>query len=233
MEAPTILIVDDNQDILEMLEFVLTQNKFTTLPYKYSTKALADIKNKTINPDLILLDWMMPQVDGIEFIKTLQQDLKQDIPVIMLTARGTDTDQVRALESGMHDYIQKPFSPKTLIARIKVQLRTIADKKKIDSKNEIITGDFYWERESNIFKYKNKVIYLSPIEFNIIGAFLANRDKVLNRKNIINKVWGEQVVIEDRTIDAHIKRLRNKIKAQNLDDPIVTVHGLGYQLKNS
>ena len=226
MSNPNILIVEDEEAILELISLNLHQNKMNPIRAINALAAESILKNSL--PDLILLDWMMPEVSGIDYLKKLRASATtKNIPVIMLTAKDQEDNKLLGLDNGADDYITKPFSPRELISRIKTVLRRKAPDlidKAIKLKNIEITPEKH-EVTSN-----GTLIKLGPTEFKLLYLFMANTEKVLSRELIIDKIWKNDSSIDDRTVDVHIKRLREALKAVNLDKIIETIRGSGYKL---
>jgi two-component system phosphate regulon response regulator PhoB len=226
MSNPNILIVEDEEAILELISLNLHQNKMNPIRAINALAAESILKNSL--PDLILLDWMMPEVSGIDYLKKLRASATtKNIPVIMLTAKDQEDNKLLGLDNGADDYITKPFSPRELISRIKTVLRRKAPDlidTAIKLKNIEITPEKH-EVTSN-----GTLIKLGPTEFKLLYLFMANTEKVLSRELIIDKIWKNDSSIDDRTVDVHIKRLREALKAVNLDKIIETIRGSGYKL---
>ena len=226
MSNPNILIVEDEEAILELISLNLHQNKMNPIRAINAHAAESILKNSL--PDLILLDWMMPEVSGIDYLKKLRASATtKNIPVIMLTAKDQEDNKLLGLDNGADDYITKPFSPRELISRIKTVLRRKAPDLMdvaIKLKNIEITPEKH-EVTSN-----GTLIKLGPTEFKLLYLFMANTEKVLSRELIIDKIWKNDSSIDDRTVDVHIKRLREALKAVNLDKIIETIRGSGYKL---
>jgi two-component system phosphate regulon response regulator PhoB len=221
-----ILIVEDESPILELLALNISQAGYNPL------RAIsAEHAEKLINealPDIILLDWMLPGMSGIDFAKKLRSNaLTKSIPIIMLTARSDELDKVKGLEVGADDYITKPFSPRELNARIKAVLRRKAPELtedlleinglKLDPISHRVTGN-------------NKPLEMGPTEFRLLHFFMSNAERVYSRSQLLDKVWGSQIFIEDRTVDVHIRRLRNILAQSQHEGLIQTVRGSGYRL---
>ncbi|CAM8373050.1 OmpR Response regulators consisting of a CheY-like receiver domain and a winged-helix DNA-binding domain [Candidatus Methylopumilus universalis] len=221
-----ILIVEDESPILELLALNISQAGYNPL------RAIsAEHAEKLINealPDIILLDWMLPGMSGIDFAKKLRSNaLTKTIPIIMLTARGDELDKVKGLEIGADDYITKPFSPRELNARIKAVLRRKAPELTEDILK--ING-----LELNPISHRvtgnNKPLEMGPTEFRLLHFFMSNPERVYSRSQLLDKVWGSQIFIEDRTVDVHIRRLRNILTQSQHENLIQTVRGSGYRL---
>jgi two-component system, OmpR family, alkaline phosphatase synthesis response regulator PhoP len=226
----SILIVDDEKDIIEMLKYNLEKEGLTVFTALNGIKALEQAQN---NPDLILLDIMMPEMDGWEVCKQLMRDERTArIPVIFLTAKGSEVDEVVGLELGADDYIVKPISIRKLIARVKTALRRRESGSTPPEKSaDIIRIE---GMEINIPNYKVKIgkkeIFLPKKEFETL-VFLANhRGRVVTRETLLNSVWGENVVVVDRTVDVHIRKIREKLG--DYGEYIETVKGVGYRFRS-
>ena len=223
--AAKILIVEDEPAVLEMISFVLEQAGFETERAANSEEARRQLSSSP--PDLILMDWMLPGMNGIELTRVLKSDpVTSDIPIIVLTARGEEDDRVRGLGSGAEDYVLKPFSPRELIARIKVILRRITP----HVFEEVVEADgLHLDPSSRRAHVNGKEVDLGPTEFRLLHFFLTHRDKVYSRSKLLDKVWGTNVFIEERTVDVHIRRLRKALEPHNADGMVQTVRGAGYR----
>jgi len=220
-----ILVVEDEPAIREMTAFVLSQTGYTVLQAEDAAEARAHLANTP--PDLILMDWMLPGASGIELTRELKRNtVTQDIPVIMLTARGEEDDKVRGLECGAEDYVTKPFSPRELLARIKVILRRIAP----HVSEELVEVDgLMLNPSSHRVSVDGTEIELGPTEFRLLHFFLTHRGKVYSRSRLLDRVWGTNVFIEERTVDVHIRRLRKALEPYGVDGMVQTVRGVGYR----
>ncbi len=220
-----ILVVEDEPAIREMTAFVLSQTGYTVLQAEDAAEARAHLANTP--PDLILMDWMLPGTSGIELTRELKRDsVTEDIPVIMLTARGEEDDKVRGLECGAEDYVTKPFSPRELLARIKVILRRIAP----HITDELVEVDgLMLNPSSHRVSVDGTEVELGPTEFRLLHFFLTHRGKVYSRSRLLDRVWGTNVFIEERTVDVHIRRLRKALEPYGVDGMVQTVRGVGYR----
>jgi two-component system, OmpR family, alkaline phosphatase synthesis response regulator PhoP len=225
----SILVVDDERDIVEMLKYNLEKEGYTVLTALNGNGALEQARS---NPDLILLDIMMPEMDGWEVCKQLKRDERTShVPVIFLTAKGSEVDEVVGLELGADDYIVKPISIRKLIARVKTSLRRSESAGISPQKvSDIIRIDGL---EINVPNYTVKIgkeeIFLPKKEFETL-VFLANhRGRVITRETLLNSVWGENVVVVDRTVDVHIRKIREKLG--DYGEYIETVKGVGYRFR--
>ncbi len=221
----TILLVEDEAPIRDMLSFVLEQAGFTVEEAEDYDVGLDKIKEPY--PDLILLDWMLPGGSGVQLAKKLKQhDIAKDIPVIMLTARSEEDDKIRGLEAGADDYVTKPFSPKELLARIKAVMRRVTP----TSKEEPIEFDgLILEPVSHRVSSNGDAVDMGPTEFKLLHFFMTHPERVYSREQLLDNVWGTNVYVEDRTVDVHIRRLRKAISKHQHDAMIQTVRGSGYR----
>ena len=225
MAGAKILIVEDDEDILEMIAYNLKKESYKVLTALDGEKAVLEAKKK--QPDLIILDLMLPGIDGLDVCKTLKKDeATARIPIIMVTAKSQEVDKIVGLELGADDYITKPFSPKELLARIKAVLRRY---KMPVIEKRIVKGDLIVDKVKFKVIVFGKEILLTSKEFKILEYLSRNPGIVLSRDKILDGAFGYDVVVSDRTIDAHIKSLRKKLgKAR---DYIETVRGIGYRFK--
>jgi two-component system phosphate regulon response regulator PhoB/two-component system alkaline phosphatase synthesis response regulator PhoP len=221
-----IAIIDDEPDILELVALHLTRAGFSVKEFADADSFNAFIETNT--PDLIVLDLMLPDTDGLELCKTLKKkDAFAAIPVIMLTAKGEETDKILGLELGADDYVTKPFSPKELVARVKAVLRRHA--RKVESKKIEIAGRVLIDLEKFEVTVKGKKIDLTTTEFRVLQLLASRKGYVFSRDNILNYLWGDEKAVVDRTIDVHIRHLREKLgSAASL---IKNIRGIGYKLE--
>ncbi len=221
-----ILVVEDEPAIQELLALNITQAGHNPIR-ALSVEIAQNLMRETI-PDLILLDWMLPGMNGLEFARKLKSDnLTKTIPIIMLTARGDEYDKVRGLEVGADDYVTKPFSPRELNARIKAVLRRRAPQMTDDP---IEINGLRLDPTSHRVTGHQKIVDLGPTEFRLLHFFMTNAERVHTRSQLLDKVWGDRVFVEDRTVDVHIRRLRNALAVSGHQDLIQTVRGSGYRL---
>jgi two-component system alkaline phosphatase synthesis response regulator PhoP len=217
----TILVVDDDEDIREILKYNLEKENHTVRTVSDGLKCLAEV-NKD-KPDLILLDVMMPGMDGIEVCEQLKSSTEnKDILICFLTARSEDYSQIAGLESGGDDYVTKPIKPKVLVSRINALLRRNETRKTIDEPN---TNELRINREKYLVEKEGKEIQFPKKEFELLALLVSKPNFVFKRELILEKVWGTEIIVGDRTIDVHIRKLREKIG----DHHITTVKGVGYK----
>jgi len=225
MSTPTVLIVEDESAVREMLRFALQQQD---LNVQEAVETIAAEQMIAQNPpDLILLDWMLPGKNGVEFARQLKcKPETADIPIIMLTARGEENDKVQGLESGADDYITKPFSTRELIARIRAILRRTAP---IESNEQIEIQGLTLDSSTHRVLANKKPVELGPTEFRLLHFFMSHTERVYNRTQLLDKVWGTNVYVEERTVDVHIRRLRKALEPSGHDGLLQTVRGAGYR----
>ncbi len=220
-----ILIVDDESAIRQMVGFTVTGDGYTIEEAGDADEATAMIQEST--PDLILLDWMLPGVSGVDFAKRLKRDpATRDIPIIMLTAKVEDDDKVTGLDSGCDDYVTKPFSTKELLARIRAVMR----RRQENTGMEVIdVQGLQIEIDTHRVSIHGQPIELSPTEFRLLHFFVTHPERVYNRSQLLDSVWGNNAYIEERTVDVHIRRLRKILNPYQFDQYIQTVRSVGYR----
>jgi two-component system alkaline phosphatase synthesis response regulator PhoP len=225
--AKTILAVDDEKDILELIKYNLQKEGYTVLTARTGKQALEQAQQK---PNLILLDVMMPEYDGWEVIKQLKRNPKtSSIPVVFLTAKGTEVDEVLGLELGAEDFILKPISIPKLLARIKNVLRKY-ETKEIQGQT-ITVGPIEINSRTHTVMINKKEIFFPKKEFDLLFFLTQHAGEVINREALLNSVWGSDVRVVDRTIDVHIRKIREKLGDDM--DVIETIKGVGYRLRES
>ncbi|MEY4255106.1 MAG: phosphate regulon transcriptional regulatory protein PhoB [Pseudomonadota bacterium] len=224
--TPYVLVVEDEDALATLLHYNLEKEGYRVSLAADGEEALTQVNEQL--PDLIVLDWMLPKVSGIEVCRRLRGRAEtRNVPIIMLTARGEETDRIRGLDTGADDYIVKPFSMVELTARIRAVLRRIRPGLAEDRTRQ---GDLTIDRVSHRVKRDGREIHLGPTEFRLLDYFMQHPGRVFSREQLLDAVWGSDVYVEARTVDVHVGRLR---KALNLDtqiDPIRTVRSAGYAL---
>ncbi len=223
-----ILLVDDEPDIVEFLQYNLMQEGFDVITAYDGKEALAKINEK---PDLIILDIMMPVLDGYEVCKRIRTTTGfEHTPVIFLTAKSGEVNEILGLELGANDYIQKPISPKKLVARVKSNLRKFEPEEK-EKRNpaKLKVGPLLIDRDEYVIHIDGKETVFPRKEFELLYYLANNRGKVFNRDTLLKDVWGTDVYVVDRTIDVHIRKIREKL--EKYSDLIETVKGVGYRFK--
>lgn len=226
MDSVKILIVDDEPDILEFLRYNLVKEGFNVFTAQDGESGLEVASNE--RPDLIILDIMMPKMDGVEVCRRLRSRPEFDKTVIaFLTAREEDYSQIAALDVGGDDYITKPIRPRVFLSRIKALLRR-SERVELNEEQEVTRiGDLVIDREKVNVRVRDEVIDLAKKEFELLSLLVSKPGKVFSREEIFNKVWGTDVIVGNRTIDVHIRKLREKIG----DDFIKTIKGIGYKFE--
>ena len=221
-----IFIIEDEPSIIQLVQHNLEKNGFLVSSSLNRNDGLKELKK--FQPDLLLLDWMLPDLSGIEICKNIRKDNSfKNLPVIMLTAKGEEEDKIKGLDSGVDDYLTKPFGFNELMARIKAVLRrsnpnTVSDNLEFD--------DLMLDRiEKRVFR-DDQEIKLGPTEFRLLDFFLTNPKRVYSRDQILESVWPNNVNVESRTIDVHIRRLRQSVNLKNKRELIRTVRSSGYSL---
>ena len=224
MTANKILIVEDEAPIREMIAFHLARAGYETLEAPDCKVARELLANE--QPDLAIIDWMLPDMSGLELTRMLKRDKENDdLAIIMLTARADEYDKVAGLDSGADDYITKPFSPRELIARIQAVLRraTAADGETINS------GVLELDAAGHRVSANGNEIKLGPTEYRLLVFLMTHPDRVYGRAQLLDRVWGANVYVEERTVDVHVRRLRKALAAESADTYIQTVRGAGYR----
>ncbi|OGS96900.1 MAG: phosphate regulon transcriptional regulatory protein PhoB [Gallionellales bacterium RIFCSPLOWO2_02_FULL_57_47] len=220
-----ILIVEDEPAIQELLAFNVTQAGFQASRAEDAEGAWREIRDHV--PDLILLDWMLPGISGVALAKQLRADARtKEIPIIMLTARGDERDKISGLESGADDYMTKPFSPRELMARIRAVLRRHVPQMPDET---VAAGGLELSPSKHRVSAKGSILELGPTEFRLLHFFMTHAERVYNRTQLLDQVWGTQVFVEERTVDVHIRRLRAALEPAGMDKLIQTVRGSGYR----
>lgn len=220
-----ILVVDDESDVLDMLVINLRGAGFTVSVAENGAAALTLARSEL--PSLIVLDLMLPQMSGLEICKVLKSDVAtKHIPVIMLTAKAEEVDKIVGLELGADDYVTKPFSPRELILRINRSLRR--GKEKAPGVEKIAIGDLVLDHARHEVRVKNQPVELTATEFRLLAMLMERSGRVQGRDRLLNDVWGYESVIDTRTVDTHVRRLREKLGP--LANYIETVRGVGYRI---
>lgn len=222
--ATKILIVEDERSIREMIAFHLGRAGYDTLEAEDSRKARELVVNE--RPDLALVDWMLPDMSGLELTRLLKRNEEHDdLAIIMLTARADELDKVSGLESGADDYITKPFSPRELIARIQAVLRRSAP----NETTTISAGNLEVDPAGHRVKADEQEVQLGPTEYRLLKFLMTHAERVYSRTQLLDRVWGANVYVEERTVDVHVRRLRKALSVANADKYIQTVRGAGYR----
>ncbi|MEM9797020.1 MAG: phosphate regulon transcriptional regulator PhoB [Pseudomonadota bacterium] len=223
---PSVLVVEDEAPQREVLVYNLEAEGFDVTQATSGDVAM-DLAREEI-PDLILLDWMLPEVSGIEVCRRLKATSEtRNIPVIMISARSEEVDRVRGLETGADDYVVKPYSVVELMARIRTQLRRVRPA----SVGEVLEfGDIRLNTEEHRVFREDHELHLGPTEFRLLTTFMERPGRVWSRDQLLDRVWGRDIYVDSRTVDVHVGRLRKALRSTGTDDPIRTVRGAGYAL---
>jgi two-component system, OmpR family, phosphate regulon response regulator PhoB len=226
MSTSRILVVEDEQPIREMIAFGLRRAGFevTAAPdCRAARAALADQR-----PDLLLVDWMLPDSTGLELTRSLKRDREtRELPIIMLTARAEESDKIAGLDGGADDYITKPFSPRELLSRINALLRRTSAQ---PGDEPLVIGPLQLDRGAHRVRVADRDVALGPTEYRLLEFFMSHAERVYTRAQLLDRVWGGNVYVEERTIDVHIRRLRKALEAHQAESLIQTVRGAGYRL---
>ena len=223
---PYILVMEDEDALATLLQYNLEKEGYDVVVAADGEEGLVQIDER--QPDLVLLDWMLPKVSGIEVCRRIRgRPETRNLPVIMLTARGEESDRVRGLDTGADDYLTKPFSMVELIARIRAVLRRIRPGLADD---RVGHGDIVIDRVAHRVKRSGKEVHLGPTEFRLLDHFMRHPGRVFSREQLLDAVWGSDVYVEARTVDVHVGRLRKALDVGDSANPIRTVRSAGYSL---
>lgn len=225
MADQTILVVDDEQDLLDLIEYNLKKEGFGVIKALDGMEGIEKAREE--EPDLILLDIMMPKMDGLEVIESMRKDSKmKSIPIIFLTARGDEKTEIEGLNKGGDDYITKPISTSKLVSRIKAVLRRYEQQSETPS-TMLEIHDLKIDRERYIVTKEGVEYQLPRKEFELLHFLATRKGKVLDRQTLLNEVWGDNIYVVDRTVDVHVRKIREKIGNEYIE----TVKGVGYRFK--
>ena len=228
MSNKTILVVEDESAIRDMLNFTLSATGYDVKEAENAEEGMRLVEE--VMPDLILLDWMLPGISGVTMAQKLRQKAStRHIPIIMLTARGEEEAQVQGFEAGADDYVVKPFSPRALVARIKALLRRKAETTPEQTSDKLTAGKMEIDISSHRFYIDGEEVRLGPTEFKLILFFMSHANRVFTRTQLLDQVWGVNVVVEERTVDVHIRRLRKILEPLEVANYIQTIRGSGYR----
>lgn len=220
-----ILIVEDEPAISEMIRFALEREGYEVGEAMDVAAARRQIADR--RPDLAIVDWMLPDVSGVELVRSLRRDeLNRDLPVIMLTARAEENDKIKGLDSGADDYMTKPVAIRELIARIKAQLRRSRDH---DETEVLKLGPLSLDIAAHSLEIRGEPVHIGSTEFKLLQFFMGHPNRVYSRSRLLDFVWGQNVYVEERTVDVHILRLRKLLKPFGAETMVQTVRGAGYR----
>ncbi len=225
MTARQILVVEDERAIREMVAFGLRRAGFEVSEAENTREARARIADR--RPDLVLVDWMLPDMSGLELTRALKKDKDtREVPIIMLTARAEEHDKVSGLEGGADDYVTKPFSPRELLARIHAVLR----RSQPAARDELVSaGAMTLDPAGHRVTVGEATVPLGPTEYRLLSFFMTHAERGYSRGQLLDRVWGGNVYVEERTVDVHIRRLRKALEPHDCDRFIQTVRGAGYR----
>ena len=227
MEKTKILIVDDEKHIAELISLYLTKEGFETREVYYGRKAMDEFYS--FKPELVLLDLMLPGVDGFQICTTIRKN--SDVPIIMLTARSDTFDKVLGLEMGADDYIVKPFEPKEMVARVKAVLRRYEKSETKEDDKTVSFDNLKISLNDYTVIYHGESLSFPPKELELLYFLAENKNQVFTREQLLDKIWGYEYVGDSRTVDVHIKRIREKLNKGDENWSIKTVHGVGYKFE--
>lgn len=224
--TPKVMIVEDEEPLVALLRYNLESEGYDVEVSGRGDDA--ELKLRETIPDLLLLDWMLPGVSGIELCRRLRlRDDTRELPIIMLTARGEESERVRGLATGADDYVVKPFSVPELMARVRAMLRR-ARPEKIAAMLRF--GDIEIDRQTHRIRRNEREVRLGPTEYRLLEFLMQSPGRVFSRAQLLDAVWGREVYVDERTVDVHVGRLRRAINRGRAEDPIRTVRGAGYAL---
>lgn len=226
---PLILIAEDEASLLTLLRYNMEKEGFRAVEAQDGEEALLLANEET--PDLVILDWMLPRVSGIEVCRRLRTRTEtKNVPIIMVTARGEETDRIRGLDTGADDYITKPFSMTELLARVRAVLRRV---RPALTEDVVSFADIAIDRATRRVRRGEREIHLGPTEYKLLDHFIQHPGRVFSREQLLDAVWGSGVYVDARTVDVHIGRLRKALTEGDEADPIRTVRSAGYSLDES
>ena len=229
MNGRQILVVEDERAIREMIAFGLRRAGFEVREAEDSRSARSSMADR--RPDLMLIDWMLPDTSGLELTRAIKREREtRDLPIIMLTARAAEADKVAGLDGGADDYLTKPFSPRELLARVNALLRRSGVP---DNGEAVKLGELELDRAGHRVSAGGRPVVLGPTEYRLLEFFMLHPDRVYSREQLLDRVWGGNVYVEERTIDVHIRRLRKALEEFACDGYVQTVRGAGYRFSRA
>ena len=225
MTSNRVLLVEDETEIRETLTFSLERGGFKVVSAETAEQALALLDGPL--PSIVIIDWMLPGMSGIELARRLRREaLTSDLPLLMLTARGEESDKLKSFDAGIDDYVAKPFSPKELIARVKALLRRSGD----PEDGLLTVGEPTLDTRGHHVTVGTDPVHVGPTEFRLLELLMRNPNRAFDRAQLLDRVWGRNVYVEERTVDVHVLRLRKALLPFGLDKAMETVRGIGYRL---
>ena len=224
MLTNTVLVVEDDPDIRELLKFTLERAGLKVVEAESGEDALTVLDGP--QPSVAIIDWMLPGINGVELTQRLRKDpLTSAMPLIMLTARGEEADKLKSFDSGIDDYLTKPFSPKELVARVKALIRRSG----LPEDGHIIVQGLDLDINAHRLTINGDPIPIGPTEFSLLELLMSNPNRAFGRAQLLDRIWGRTVYVEERTVDVHILRLRKALSKFDLDRLVQTVRGIGYR----
>jgi two-component system, OmpR family, phosphate regulon response regulator PhoB len=226
---PSVLVAEDEGALVTLLRYNLEREGYRVFEAQDGEEALLVAAEE--KPDLVLLDWMLPQLSGIEVCRRLRgRQETRNVPIIMLTARGEESDRIRGLDTGADDYLTKPFSMMELLARLRAVMRRIRPSL---AEDVVTVGDIEMDRAAHRVRRAGKEVHLGPTEYKLLDHLIQHPGRVFSREQLLDAVWGSDVYVEARTVDVHVGRLRKALNLEGAHDPIRTVRSAGYALEDS
>lgn len=218
------MLVEDEPEIRDMLNFALSRAGFQVVEAPTAEDAM--IRLDGVLPSLLIIDWMLPGMNGVEMARRVRRDdHTSELPIIMLTARGEEADKLKSFDSGVDDYVTKPFSPRELIARVKALLR----RRGAPDSDVLEEGPLRLDLSAHQLFISSQPVKLGPTEFRLLEHFMMHPGRAFDRSQLLDRVWGRSVYVEERTVDVHILRLRKALKPYGLENSVQTVRGVGYR----
>jgi two-component system phosphate regulon response regulator PhoB len=225
---PSVLVAEDENALVTLLRYNLEREGYRVIEATDGEEALLVAAEE--KPDLVLLDWMLPQLSGIEVCRRLRSRQEtRNVPIIMLTARGEESDRIRGLDTGADDYLTKPFSMMELMARLRAVMRRIRPSL---AEDVVTVGDIEMDRGAHRVRRAGKEVHLGPTEYKLLDHLIQHPGRVFSREQLLDAVWGSDVYVEARTVDVHVGRLRKALNVEGTNDPIRTVRSAGYALED-
>ena len=225
MALDSVLLVEDEADIREMLTFTLERSGFNVVSAETAEQALEILDGPL--PNLVLIDWMLPGMSGVDLARRLRRDpLTAELPLLMLTARGEESDKLKSFDAGIDDYVTKPFSPRELTARVKALLRRSGE----PDDGVLAHGRLCLDTRAHSVRVGDQTVAVGPTEFRLLELLMRHPDRAFDRSQLLDRVWGRNVYIEERTVDVHVLRLRKALSPFGMANAVETVRGVGYRL---
>ena len=220
----SVMLIEDEVDIREMLALAFQRSGIEMIEAESAEKCLDLLERKV--PDALVIDWMLPGMSGVELVRRVRMDpLTADLPLLMLTARGEEADKLKSFDMGIDDYVTKPFSPKELIARLKALMRRAGS----PEDGKLKAGELELDSRAHRLLARGVPVHIGPTEFRLLEWLMRHPDRAFERARLLDRVWGRNVYVEERTVDVHVLRLRKALSPFGLDGVIQTVRGVGYR----